>query len=607
MPNQYLGGLLPSIAADHFRERLPNARHQSCPDGELFLLSEGDAWWTYSAGPFTLLLRGYAVPADGVRETREEIAARVCAHYARHGDLPTDSLDGSFTLVLLDGRDSRVLLYRNLVGNGFTYYSPVPGGMLFGSNLAALADVRDCSPRPNVEALPAFFLFRYVPGRDTLFSGIFRLMPGELVRCEDGKIRREQRERLPAPASGRPGGDSADRLDATMRRILADVAAAFPNAANLLSGGVDSTYIQALWNRVAPSGVAPRSFSVCVDHPQTRTDTEYARSAAQTLGTRHQFVAADDSYPRYLVEAIAATGEPPHHVQSAYYPVLARRMIGENASLGLCGQGADALFGLSWVPILDRALAARHWLPSRSLRRWATRLAGPFATPFRRQFLEQADHLDDPTDPRHPLNRVGAYGDWSDLRACFGGKAAARALADRRALLAQFGANTFDLVGQVHACDFLSDSIDTASLWAGLFNAAGGDLLCPYLDSRLVRFAAGLPLGERFPGREPKALLKRALARHVPRQMVYRSKLGFGQPVFEWLSPGGCLRPWAERIARYDFVDPTARSAALARPNWFLVSLLCYDIWHKLFIDRSLPRPSSAQPRPTERVELSVR
>ena len=48
----------------------------------------------------------------------------------------------------------------------------------------------------------------------------------------------------------------------------------------------------------------------------------------------------------------------------------------------------------------------------------------------------------------------------------------------------------------------------------------------------------------------------------------------------------------AERIADYPFVPPRVRRAMLERPGWFLYSLLCYDVWHKLFVSRELARES---------------
>jgi hypothetical protein len=124
-------------------------------------------------------------------------------------------------------------------------------------------------------------------------------------------------------------------------------------------------------------------------------------------------------------------------------------------------------------------------------------------------------------------------------------------------------------------------------------------LLCPFLDSRIVGLALSLPAAERFPPRRPKDLLRRGLARHATAGLAQRGKLGFGQPIFEWLGPGGQLRPFVEQIADHGFVDPRTLERLRARPTWFLYSLLCYDLWEKLFIRRSLPRPAAvARPRP---------
>jgi hypothetical protein len=149
---------------------------------------------------------------------------------------------------------------------------------------------------------------------------------------------------------------------------------------------------------------------------------------------------------------------------------------------------------------------------------------------------------------------------------------------------------------RLHGAGFLGEAMDSASLWATLFNRAGGDLLCPFLDSRMLRLALSLPADVRFRFRRPKDLLKRALARQTPAELAHRGKLGFGQPIFEWLAPGGQLRPLADRIAHYDFVEPATLARVRARPSWFLYSLLCYDLWHKLFIERSVPRPSRQTP-----------
>ncbi len=134
--------------------------------------------------------------------------------------------------------------------------------------------------------------------------------------------------------------------------------------------------------------------------------------------------------------------------------------------------------------------------------------------------------------------------------------------------------------------------MDSAGLWATLFNHAGVDLLCPFLDSRMLRLALNLPSAVRYRFRKPKDLLKRALARQAPSELATRCKLGFGQPIFEWLAAGGQLRSAVERLEGNGFVEPSTLDRLKGQPTWFLYSLLCYDTWHRLFIDRSESRSS---------------
>lgn len=558
----------------------------------LLLQTRGDFLERHATEDVTVLLRGAAAAPGWARSG--QLAREVHRHYLDRRDLPIERLEGSFTVMVLDSRSGRVLLYRNLAGAGNTYYTETDGGLLFASNLPLLLDALPSAPRPNRDALPAFFLFRYVPGRETLFKGIYRLAPGELVSFDDAGLARSQRQTFaPWHEAPRIGRDAVDRVEQVMGEILADYARLRPGTANLLSGGVDSSYLQTVWNRVRGGGARPRSFAVSVDHPVTRADAEYATTAAAALGTQHTFVRADGPYLTYLLDTLAATGEPPNHVQAAYFGTLARAMAADGVTTGLCGEGADSLFGIE-NGALHEARLLRRLVPFRPARWLGRILAGRLGAERLRRGLDLADRLNAFADFDHPVNRVATFAHWPSVEACFGTDGVAAALAYRRGLLAQCEV-PLDPLYQMHLCGYLGEAADSASLWTTVFNRAGGDLLCPFLDSRLLRLATAIDPRHRFRFRRPKDLLRRALARHVPPTLAYRRKLGFGQPIFEWLSPGGQLRPLLNGLARYDFVRKDVLDGALARPNWFLYSLLCYDLWHRMFIDRTVPRQGDGE------------
>jgi asparagine synthase (glutamine-hydrolysing) len=535
------------------------------------------------------------VEGSGRGTDLDRAAQAIRSHYLDHGDLRLPGVEGSFTLVLLDGLAGRVLLFRNLVGAGFTYYHAGPGGLRFGSNLAELVDGAGNAPRVNERALPAFFISRFVPGRETLFDGFYRLLPGEEVTWESSGWKRVQRQTFASLRGSliRPA-EAVEGLEATMNEVLGDYAARQPQTVNLLSGGIDSSYLQVVWNRLGLPGFRPDTYSLSVDHPRTRPDTDYALSAAKVLGTRHSLVPADGPYASYLLDLIAATGEPPNHVQSAYFGHLARTLVAEGKPAALCGEGADSLFGLGLANQLHNARVARSLVPFRLARKAAAFLTGMVGCERARFTLWLADQQSF-ADPAHPINRAAVFADLPAVGACFGDEEVARALAKRRELLDHFQVPA-DAQERLHAVGYLAEATDSASLWTTLFNRAGAELFCPFLDSRVLRFALNLAPEARFRFRRPKALLKAALVRNGAVGLAHRPKLGFGQPIFEWLAPGGQLRPWVDRIGGYDFVDRRALQSSLACPNWFLYSLLCFDLWHKLFIERSLPRHAPGMP-----------
>jgi asparagine synthase (glutamine-hydrolysing) len=599
MEISYLGGILKRGAVDRRPSVDAGAIDEDWgwmgEDVELFLHAGSPCCRLFTWDALALIVRGYARPLHGQEPLDlERVAEEIRCHYLEHGKLPIDWLDGSFTLILLDGQAQRVLLYRNLVGSGFTYYRADSDGLLFGSNLDELIDTVQAAPQANRDVVPAFFLFRWTPGRETLFDGYFRLLPGEQVCWDARGLTRVQRQTF-ADLYGETiaDGEAMDVLDETMERVLLDCAQLRPATANLLSGGVDSSYLQAVWGRVTlDREEMPRSYSIEVDHPYTWGDTDYAMTASRALGSRHTLVPTNDPYYLYLLDSLASTAEPPNHVQTVYFGHLARTMTEQGVFSGLCGYGADALFGLGLSKQLHNAALLRHLFPAGWMRRSGAWLSDLFGWMNLAATFQLSGRLNDWSYLRHPVNRTVAFTDWEAVTACFGASAVEDAAAGRRSLLDLYAVPD-DPQERLHAVDFLGESMDSASLWTTLFNRAGADLLSPFLDSRIVRLALNLSRQVRFRFRRPKDLLKRALARLAPAELAQRTKLSFGQPIFEWLAPGGLLRPLVDRIAAYEFVDAEVLARVRQRPNWFLYSLLVYDLWHKMFIDRSLPRPIS--------------
>ncbi len=559
--------------------------HWQLGEHEAFLVAGGAGCKLISRGDIAVLLRGVVIDTWSNDSTDADLLADRLVHvYREQGALRIDGLEGSFTVALLDGLAGKLLLYRNLVGDSHTYYHEARGGLLFASNLADLLPLDGEPLRPNEDELPTYFLNRNVPGRNTLFAGYCRVLPGEQLQCYQARSSVFQRRTIGDLREEPIGRDALERLEETTTRILAGYHAEDPDTVNLLSGGVDSSFLQVHWNRVRGEGVfRPRSYCVAVDHERTRGDREYAESAATMLGVDHEVVGADAPYLDYLMDTLTASAEMHSHVQLAYYLHLGRTMAERGERTALLGEGADSLFGLGVATTIQNAGLLRTLFPTPLLRRVGATLAGWLGRPRVRGYFDLAGYLHDYERLEHPVNRVAVYADWPAVEACFGKKAVAEVAAARRALIEQHHVPDSP-IERVHYAGVLGSSINISALVTTLFARCGIRTFSPFYDSRMLRLVVNLSPRQRFRFRQPKALLKCSLARHGFAELAYRSKKSFGQPIFEWLAPGGQLAPLVHEIDDYPFVDTSALEATKAKPTWFLYSLLCYDLWHKKFI-----------------------
>ena len=541
-------------------------------------------------GPFLAVMQGYCHPdKTATSESNERFLIDFLRDYRSSGDFHTPTTDGCYTICLVDGVKGKVFLYRNLVGSSLTYYTLTDEGFYWGNNFAQIVRTRRTAKSLDETMLPVLFLGRYPTGNKTLLKEVFRLSPGELVVFDGKTVGTEQVTTFRDLDESRKTNEaeSIERVDAVLSEILEDWGSLYPNSANLLSGGIDSTYVQIKWNdwwHSAKPGAQddkPLSAVVWLDHPRTKPDLDYTLSAVKATGSRNIAIEQPLPTPEFLTQTIARNGEFPNHVQSMYFDTLAKGMREHGIDAGIIGQGADGLFG--YYP-QDFILGAKRWqkrLPLRFLRRMAVFCGRKLGKDYTAELVQLANVIDDVRHPLHPVNTVTVFTDWTMLERSFGDAQIQEAVDYKLRLLYQLEVphDPLNLQLSLLAC-YVWEALVTASYWSQLFAENGLAMCSPFLDSRMNRVALNIDLDAHFVPGNPKQVLKNALLGYVPAEVVNRPKLGFGQPIFEWLSPGGTFRERAEAIRTFDWFPESTKRELLAKPNWCLWTMLCFDIWH---------------------------
>lgn len=513
---------------------LSPAGHQPMQDasGELCIVFNGEIY-NFTDLRRELTAKGYAFRSDSDTEV-------ILATYLEWGTDCLSHLNGMFAFVLYDGRQRRLFMARDRVGEKPLFYALANGTLHFASELKALMADPAFQRRIDPEALDCYLAMGYAPGERCMLQGVKKLPPAHALEfsLENGQSRLWRYWQLPeldaSEATGR--ADEVELLDeleilledAVRRQLVADVPVGV-----LLSGGVDSSLVTAMAVRATPK---IKTFTIRFPGYGTYDETEHARLIARHFGTEHVELDAAESTVDLLPLLARQFDEP--MVDSSMVPTyLVSRLIREHCTVALGGDGGDELF--AGYPQYNRLLWTQKklgWIP-RSLRMTIAR-AAEVMLPIGLKGRIWLQGLE--TDLQEGLPLIAALFDRSSRRRLMAGQDSWALVAERiRELRIP---RTADLLQRATRMDFenylpedLLVKVDRASMLNSL------EVRAPLLDYRLIEFAYGkVPSYLKATATSRKVLLKKLTARLLPPAFVQHRKQGFSIPLASWLRSG----PW---------------------------------------------------------------
>lgn len=516
------------------------------------------------------------------------------------GPAMLDRLNGMFAFALYDARRQSLFLARDRLGVKPLHYVELSdGAFAFASELKGLLAHPLMRRTPDLSAVEDFMAFGYVPDDACLVAGVRKLPAGHAVLIERGKP-------VPAPSrwwdvdfSNRRRGSARDLeeelLDLMRTSVRARLVSDVPLGA-FLSGGVDSSAVVALMAEASKRAVA--TCTIGFDEAG-HDERSHAGLVARRFATDHRerVVAADDFA---LLDRLVAAFDEPFADASALATYRVCELARETVTVALSGDGADeALAGYRRYRFQAAEERIRALLPA-GLRARAFGALGAW--------YPKADWAPRPLRARTTL--LGLARDGGEAYALSVGVTAPDIRArlftdDARRTLAGYRAEDRYVATMRDAP--AREPLDRAQ-YADLKHWLPGDILTktdrtsmavslearePLLDYRLVEFAATLPASLRLRGGQGKWLMKRALQRYLPREVLYRPKMGFVTPISAWfrgpLADEAAALGRSRRLAATGWFDPAA-IARLADDHASGRSEHGRTLWQLTMLDRSLGR-----------------
>ncbi len=521
--------------------------------------------------------------------------------YDEHGADCLQYLRGMFAFAIWDDRDKSLFLARDRVGKKPLLYSQqTNGNLIFGSEFQALLQHPAISREVDLEAIDSYLSYLCIPAPQTAFKQIRKLEPGHWLRWKNGEVE-TKRYWLPdfskkIKISEEDAIEETTRIlrESTKLRMISEV----PLGA-FLSGGVDSSIVVALMAQESSQPV--KTFSIGFEE-QDFSELKYAKRVAEHVGAEYNEFIVRPNALEVIPTLVEHYGEP-YADSSAIPTYYVAKETRAHVTVALNGDGGDESFAgyeryaamrfaetYNRLPKTLRKMfveAPVNLLPTSELKRSRFRDAKRFfqaanLPKTERYFRWMSTFNRDSKSEIYAKDFSAAVStqNASEFQDRWFAKANGSGILDAALLTDQMTYLPNDLLVKVDIAS-MANSLEARS---------------PFLDHKVMEFAASLPENLKMQRFQTKSLLKKVAARLVPKEVVYRRKMGFGVPIGKWFREDmkdfvrgvllsekslkrGIIKP--EMLER--FVNEHTNAE---RDHAFqLWTLLMLELWFQRFID----------------------
>jgi asparagine synthase (glutamine-hydrolysing) len=466
--------------------------------------------------------------------------------YAQWGKACIEKFIGMFAIVLYDTKANTIFSVRDRAGVKPFFYYKTDDLFLFASELKAFHEHPRFQKKINIAAVGAFMQYGNVPTPHCIFEDCFKLEPGHALtlNLEDHSIQHEQYwnvydayNQAKTSISFEDAKSETEKIltSACEYRMVADVPVGV-----FLSGGYDSACVTSLLQKNRTEKL--KTFTIAVPDIGLN-EAPYAKDVAKHLGTDHTEIECTQKDATDLIVDLPFYYDEPFADSSAIPTTLVSIMARKHVTVALSADAGDEVFaGYNRYDYLMRYGKKMEQLPGfvRKSMAGMMELIPSERIPvlknkynFHNRYEKLKGILRNPSSEQIMLSLSQQYTD-EQLKAVLTNTnfEALSTHYKSKELKAEFSTPLSYMMAidyQTYLLDDILQKVDRATMTASLEGRE------PFLDHRVIEWAATLPDDFKYHNGEKKYILKEIVHDYIPKEMMDRPKMGFAIPIAHWL------------------------------------------------------------------------
>ena len=449
--------------------------------------------------------------------------------FLRWGDSCFARFRGMFAVAIWVQSQRRLVLARDRMGIKPLYYRLHGGEIFFGSELKCIFAHPDVPRHLCMDAMDAFLSVNYVPAPHTLVEGIVKLMPGQMLEWQYGGARLLDFAKPGSRSIPSTIDEACEELDGLLSEAVREQLVADTPVGIWLSGGLDSSSV--LHYAAAQSTKAVKTFSITFKG-SSGDESEHIRRVSKHYGTEHvEFDLHPDIDLAGAIEELAYYSDEPSADAGALPTWFLSQLTRQHATVALSGEGSDELFAGYLTYQANQYSATARRLPRLARRAALACAMGLPVQDGRISFEYKAKRFFEGCLLSPELAHIFWNGTNSERE-----RQALYLFANSQRLhgwvshMRRGGGlqRYLDFDQRYYLADDILYKVDRMSMAHAL------EVRPPFLDPRIVDFAACLPDNFKLNRRTSKYVLRRLMADKLPAHVLHRSKMGFDIPVHDW-------------------------------------------------------------------------